>query len=79
MKTTDEGGSRDGSALARLRDTLRKLYHGRTPGAFRFQLVAIIIDLAIIAFFIATRRRKLIDGGAKTPPPRPVLPISAAD
>ena len=40
--------------MARLRDRLRKLYHGRTPAAFRFQLAAVIIDLAIIAFFIAT-------------------------
>ncbi|MBB6410960.1 potassium channel family protein [Mesorhizobium sangaii] len=44
----------DGSAIAQLRDRLRKLYHGRTPAAFRFQLVAVVIDLAIIAFFIAT-------------------------
>jgi voltage-gated potassium channel len=42
------------SALERLRDRLRKLYHGRTRAAFRFRLAAIIIDLAIIAFFIAT-------------------------
>ncbi|RUX90206.1 ion transporter, partial [Mesorhizobium sp. M7A.F.Ca.CA.004.04.1.1] len=35
-------------------DRLRRLYHGRTPAAFRFQLVAVVIDLAIIAFFIAT-------------------------
>jgi voltage-gated potassium channel len=42
------------SALVRLRDRLRKLYHGRAPAAFRFRLAAIIIDLAIIAFFIAT-------------------------
>jgi len=40
--------------MARLRDTLRRLYHGRTPAAFRFQVAAIGIDLAIIAFFIAT-------------------------
>ncbi|TIY08486.1 MAG: ion transporter, partial [Mesorhizobium sp.] len=54
MKAPDRDGARDFSALTRLRGTLRKLYHGRTPAAFRFQLVAIIIDLAIIAFFIAT-------------------------
>ena len=40
--------------MARLRDTLRRLYHGRTPAAFRFQVAAIVIDLAIIGFFIAT-------------------------
>ncbi|RVD43212.1 ion transporter, partial [Mesorhizobium sp. M8A.F.Ca.ET.023.02.2.1] len=42
------------SVTAQLRDTLRRLYHGRSPAAFRFQLIAVIIDLAIIAFFIAT-------------------------
>lgn len=42
------------SRLSRLRDGLRKLYHGATPTAFRFQLAVIVIDLAIIAFFIAT-------------------------
>lgn len=40
--------------LDRLRNTLRILYHGTTAAAFRFQLAAIVIDLAIIAFFIAT-------------------------
>ena len=54
MNTGDKDGAQDFSTLARLRNTLRKLYHGRTPGAFRFQLAAILIDLAIIAFFIAT-------------------------
>ncbi|TJU95680.1 MAG: ion transporter, partial [Mesorhizobium sp.] len=54
MKIADKGASRDLSGLARLRNTLRRLYHGRTPAAFRFQLAAVIIDLAIIAFFIAT-------------------------
>ena len=34
---------------------LRRLYHGRTPAAFRFQMAVIVIDLAIIAFFIARR------------------------
>jgi voltage-gated potassium channel len=37
-----------------LRDRLRRLYHGRTPGATRFQLAVIVIDLAILAFFVAT-------------------------
>jgi len=54
MNTGDKDGAQDFSTLARLRNTLRKLYHGRTPAAFRFQLAAILIDLAIIAFFIAT-------------------------
>ena len=54
MKEDDKDGSQQSSATARLRDRLRKLCHGRTPAAFRFQLAAIIIDLAIIAFFVAT-------------------------
>ncbi|RUU54639.1 ion transporter, partial [Mesorhizobium sp. M7A.T.Ca.TU.009.01.1.1] len=54
MKPAQRNGSQAVSALARLRDRLRRLYHGRTPAAFRFQLVAVVIDLAIIAFFIAT-------------------------
>ena len=44
----------DDTWLARLRDRLRKLYHGTTPSAFRFQMVVIALDLAIVAFFIAT-------------------------
>ncbi len=36
-----------------LRDRLRQLYHGRTPTALRFQAVTTIVDLLIIAFFIA--------------------------
>jgi voltage-gated potassium channel len=54
MKTSGRELSQNRSALARLRHGLRKLYHGRSPAAFRFQLVAVTIDLAIIAFFIAT-------------------------
>jgi voltage-gated potassium channel len=40
--------------LARLRSTLRLLYHGQSPAALRFQATIIFVDLAIIAFFIAT-------------------------
>ncbi|TCO13807.1 voltage-gated potassium channel [Camelimonas lactis] len=49
-QTTPEGGS----PLSRSRDTLRKLYHGSTPTAFRFQVGVIVVDLMIVAFFIAT-------------------------
>lgn len=31
---------------------MRLLYHGRSPGAVRFQSVALLVDLAIIVFFI---------------------------
>src|SRR3712207_5792051 len=41
-------------AFPPLRNRLRRLYHGRTPAAIRFQYAVITIDLAIIAFFIAT-------------------------
>lgn len=42
------------TGIARVRDTLRLLYHGRTPAAVRFQIAVIVVDLAIIGFFIAT-------------------------
>ena len=42
------------TALKRLRTRLRKLYHGRSPTAVRFQAAVIFIDLAVIAFFIAS-------------------------
>ena len=42
------------TGIARVRDVLRRLYHGRTRGAVWFQIAVIIVDLAIIAFFIAT-------------------------
>ncbi|HEY0052918.1 MAG TPA: ion transporter, partial [Caulobacteraceae bacterium] len=37
----------------RLRPLLRALYHGGSDMAVRFRLAVLIIDLAIIAFFIA--------------------------
>ncbi len=39
--------------LARLRRTLRHLYHGDSRTALRFQAAALIVDLAIIALFVA--------------------------
>ncbi|MBJ3784249.1 ion channel [Devosia sediminis] len=44
----------DLSGFGRLRSHLRVLYHGQTPAALRFQSFILIVDLAIIAFFIAT-------------------------
>jgi voltage-gated potassium channel len=35
------------------RESLRRLYHGHTPGAMRFQAAVIALDLLIIGFFIA--------------------------
>lgn len=46
-KTPDRG-------LQRLRSKLRLLYHGQSPKALQFQTFILIVDLAIIAFFIAT-------------------------
>lgn len=39
--------------LRRVRATLRSLYHGMSPTAVRFRLGVIVVDLAIIAFFVA--------------------------
>lgn len=40
--------------ISRLRLKLRDLYQGRSPAAIRFRLAVIGVDLALIAFFIAT-------------------------
>jgi voltage-gated potassium channel len=42
------------SGLDRLRSRLRLLYHGHSPGAVRFQVAVLVVDFAIIAFFIAS-------------------------
>ncbi|HEV7344102.1 MAG TPA: potassium channel family protein [Devosia sp.] len=42
------------TGFARLRSALRLLYHGHSPNAQRFQAAVLIVDLAIIAFFIAS-------------------------
>ena len=36
-----------------LRVRMRALYHGSSPGAVRFRVTLLVVDLAIIAFFIA--------------------------
>ncbi len=56
MASKSGGGNADQEleGIVWLRDRLRRLYHGRTPAAYRFQIVVIIIDLAIIGFFIAS-------------------------
>lgn len=40
--------------LDALRRRLRLLYHGESRAALRFQLTVVIVDLAIIAFFVAS-------------------------
>lgn len=42
------------TGLHRLRARLRVLYHGQTREALRFQFAVLVVDLVIIAFFIAT-------------------------
>lgn len=40
--------------MQRLRSQLRELYHGQSSQAVRFRFAVIVVDLALIAFFIAT-------------------------
>jgi voltage-gated potassium channel len=42
------------SGFERLRETLRLLYHSHSPAAVRFQLSVLVVDLAILGFFVAT-------------------------
>ncbi|WP_417309348.1 potassium channel family protein [Devosia sp.] len=42
------------TGLAKVRSTLRLLYHGHSSRSLRFQIAVLVVDLAIIAFFIAT-------------------------
>jgi voltage-gated potassium channel len=44
--------TRSDGGLTRLRSMLRRLYHGHSPAAVRFQRIVLLVDLAIIAFFI---------------------------
>lgn len=46
--------NRDQHWLDHLRAKLRLLYHGQSAEAVRFQVTILVVDLAIIAFFIAT-------------------------
>jgi voltage-gated potassium channel len=48
--TPDRRRPRD---LNRLRALLRSLYYGESPAAVRFQFAVLMVDVAIIAFFIA--------------------------
>jgi voltage-gated potassium channel len=57
MTTTNNGRARQQpprTSFGRLRKTLRLMYHGQSVRAQRFQFAVLIVDLAIIAFFIAT-------------------------
>lgn len=46
----------------RLRARLRALYHGGSPAAVRFRLTVLVIDFAIVAFFIAAPVLKAAGG-----------------
>lgn len=50
VSTTERSAA---SPIKGLRGRLRLLYHGRSRGAVRFQRSVLVVDLAIIAFFIA--------------------------
>jgi voltage-gated potassium channel len=47
--------SETGPEPTTLRSRLRELYFGHGPGAQRFQLIAVLLDVVIIGFFIATK------------------------
>ncbi len=52
--TIDKTPAAEETRFAALRAKLRKLYHGRTRAALRFQLAVTVVDLAAIVFFIAS-------------------------
>ena len=55
-KKTDAGARPDAAPREeglRLRTWLRYLYHGSRPLAVKFRLAVIMVDVAIIAFFLA--------------------------
>lgn len=51
---TDKPESGKNNGFRRLRSKLRLLYHSPSPAAQRFQSAVLIVDLAIIVFFIAS-------------------------
>ena len=54
MVNKTEQSSPPAGRFARLRSTLRLFYHSQSPKAQRFQFIVLVVDLAIIAFFVAT-------------------------
>jgi voltage-gated potassium channel len=54
MASNDADMDARGESNGTLRDTLRRLYHGRSQSAIRFQAGVVVVDLATVAFFIAT-------------------------
>src|SRR5690606_15713065 len=54
VNNTDEQSQPPQGRFARFRSSLRLLYHSQAPAAQRFRFAVLIVDLAIIAFFVAT-------------------------
>ena len=52
-ETVDRGPAAPRAGGLRLRARMRYLYHGVTPAAVRFRLAIIVVDFAIIGFFLA--------------------------
>jgi voltage-gated potassium channel len=52
MANKTGAGERAETGMTRLRKRLRLLYHGHSKAALRFQFAVLLVDLAIIAFFI---------------------------
>ncbi|UYO00139.1 MAG: ion transporter [Devosia sp.] len=53
-QAVDDAAEEPRGRLERVREKLRLLYHSQSPKALRFQATILIVDLAIIAFFIAS-------------------------
>lgn len=54
MSTDPQASVSAYSRFEALRHSLRRLYHGQSKPALRFQLAIIVLDVAIIAFFVVT-------------------------
>lgn len=50
----DQSTPHESDRLTALRRRLRLLYHGHSPAAQRFQVAVLLVDLAILGFFIAS-------------------------
>lgn len=50
----ETGAATKTKGFARLRSTLRLLYHSQSAAAQRFQLSVLVVDLAIIVFFVVS-------------------------
>lgn len=53
-KSSETHAETELTPFEQLREDLRLLYHGHAPGAVRFQRIVLLVDLAIIGFFVIT-------------------------